>query len=71
MTMESITISIKGMHNEDDMRAVANAIQDLPHIGQLDISVERGSASIEFGRFISPEDILRAIEDAGFTATAD
>ena len=69
--MESITITISGMKNEDDMRAVANAIQDLPHIGQLDLSLERGNAVIEFGRFISVEDIVRAIEDAGFAASAD
>lgn len=67
--METITITITGMNNEDDVRTVANAIQDLPHIGQLDISVERGQATIEFGRFISVEDILRAIEDSGFGAT--
>lgn len=56
------------MKDEDDVRTVANAIQDLPHIGQLEISLERGEASIEYGRFISPEDILRSIEDAGFPA---
>ena len=66
--MEMLAITITGMKDEDDVRAVANAIQDLPHIGQLDVSLERGLASVEFGRFISPEDILRAIEDAGFTA---
>ena len=66
--METLAITITGMKDEDDVRAVANAIQDLPHIGQLDISLERGTAQVEFGRFISPEDILRAIEDAGFAA---
>ena len=66
--METIIIKITGMKDEDDVRAVANAIQDLPHIGQLEISLERGEASIEYGRFISPEDILRIVEDAGFSA---
>jgi copper chaperone CopZ len=69
--METITITITGMKDEDDVRAVANAIQDLPHIGQLDISLAQGSASVEFGRFIAVEDILRAIEDTGFAATTD
>ena len=67
--METIIIKISGMKDEDDVRTVANAIQDLPHIGQLEISLERGEASIEYGRFISPEDILRSIEDAGFAAS--
>ena len=68
--METILIKITGMKDEDDVRTVANAIQDLPHIGQLDISLERGEASVEFGRFIGAEDILRIIEDAGFAVTA-
>ena len=67
--METIIIKISGMKDEDDVRTVANAIQDLPHIGQLEISLERGEASIEYGRFISPEDILRSIDDAGFAAS--
>ena len=67
--METIIIKISGMKNEDDVRAVANAIQDLPHIGQLEISLERGEASIEYGRFISPEDILRSFDDAGFASS--
>ena len=67
--METIIIKIGGMKDEDDVRTIANAIQDLPHIGQLEISLERGEASIEYGRFISPEDILRSIDDAGFAAS--
>lgn len=66
--METIILTVAGMTNEDDARAVANAIQDLPHIGQLDISLKRGVVSVEFGRLISSGDILQAIEDAGFVA---
>ena len=67
--METTVLAIGGMKSEDDLRAVANAIQDLPHIGQVDISLARGVATIEFGRLISVEDLLRAIEDAGFSAS--
>lgn len=66
--MEPLIISIKGMKDEDCLRAVANAIQDLPHIGHVNISLEHGQASVEHGRLISPEDIARAIEDAGYHA---
>ena len=69
--METIIIKIIGMKDVDDVRTVANAIQDLPHIGQIEVSLERGEASIEYGRFIGAEDILRIIEDAGFAATTD
>jgi copper chaperone len=62
-------IRIEGMQDEQCVRAVANAIQDLPGIGDIDVSLERGEARVEYGRFISPDDIVQAIIDAGYTAT--
>ena len=71
--MESITITISGMNNEDDMRAVANAIQDLPHIGQLDLSLEAASdrslvaedglhpSGVQYGRWL--ERIVPAVRE--------
>ena len=66
--METITIKIGGMQNEECVRAVANAIQDLPNIGHVEVSLEKGEASVEHGRFVSPDDILQAIVDAGYDA---
>ena len=66
--MDSITIRIAGMKDAEDVRAVANAIQDLPSIGHLEVALEPGLATVEHGRFVSPEDIVRAIVDAGFAA---
>ena len=67
--METIIVSIRGMKDEECVRAVANAIQDLPSIGQIEVSLEKGEASVEHGRLVSPDDILRAIVDAGYEAT--
>ena len=66
--METITIKISGMRDEECVRAVANAIQDLPRIGHIEVSLEKGEASVEHGRFVSPDDILQAIVDAGYDA---
>jgi copper chaperone CopZ len=66
--MDTITIRISGMKNEECVRAVANAIQDLPSIGHIEVSLEKGEASVEHGRFVSPDDILQAIVDAGYDA---
>ena len=66
--METITIKISGMRDEECVRAVANAIQDLPSIGHIEVSLEKGEASVEHGRFVSPDDILQAIADAGYDA---
>lgn len=67
--MEIIIIKISGMKDEECVRAVANAIQDLPSIGHIEVSLEQGEASVEHGRFVSPEDIVQAIVDAGYAAS--
>jgi len=66
--METITIRISGMRDEECVRTVANAIQDLPNIGHIEVSLDKGEASVEHGRFVSPDDILQAIVDAGYDA---
>ena len=67
--METIIIKIGGMKDEECVRLVANAIQDLPSIGHIEVSLDKGEASVEHGRFVSPDDILQAIVDAGYEAT--
>lgn len=67
--METIVIRISGMKDEECVRLVANAIQDLPSIGHLEVLLDKGEAHVEHGRFVSPDDILQAIVDAGYEAT--
>jgi len=64
--MQTTTLTIFGMHDEQCLRLVTNAIQDLPGIGYLEISLETGGATIEHGSFVCASDIQQAIEDAGF-----
>ncbi len=66
--METLLFKIIGLKDETCVRTLANAIQDLPNIGHIEISLEKGEASIEHGRFVSPDDIVQAIADAGFEA---
>ena len=66
--MDTLVIKITGMQDAECVRAVANAIQDLPHIGHIEISLERGEASVDHGRLIGAEDSQRASEDAGYSA---
>ncbi|WP_341647897.1 heavy metal-associated domain-containing protein [Thauera humireducens] len=65
--MQTTTLTITGMRDEQCLRLVTNAIQDLPGIGYLEISLETGQAMIEHGVFVSPADIYQAVEDAGFS----
>ena len=66
--METLLFKIRGLKDETCVRTLANAIQDLPNIGHIEISLEKGEASIEHGRFVSPDDIVQAIAEAGFEA---
>ena len=66
--METLLFKIRGLKDETCVRTLANAIQDLPNIGHIEISLEKGEVSIEHGRFVSPDDIVQAIADAGFEA---
>lgn len=66
--MDTLLLKIRGLRDETCVRTLANAIQDLPNIGHMEISLEKGEASIEHGRFVSPDDICQAIVDAGFEA---
>lgn len=66
--MDTLLLKIRGLQNESCVRTLANAIQDLPNIGHIEISLEKGEVSVEHGRFVSPEDICQAIADAGFEA---
>lgn len=64
--MNVCEFGIRGMRDEHCLRLVMNAIQDLPGIGWLEISLESGAASVEHGNFVSESDIRQAVEDAGF-----
>ena len=66
--METLNLKITGLTDETSVRSLANAIQDLPNMAHSEISGERGEPPVEHGRFISPDDILQAIVDAGFAA---
>ena len=66
--METLLIRIQGLQDETCVRTLANAIQDLPSISHIEISLEKGEALVEHGRFVSPDDICQAIVDAGFSA---
>ena len=64
--MPTTTLVITGMQSDDCLRTVMNAIQDLPCIGYVDVSLETGHAEIEHTSMVSEGDIRSAIEEAGY-----
>lgn len=66
--MTTTLFKVTGMQNAECVRLVTNAIQDLPGIGAVALSLASGEASIEHGPMLAAEDILQAIREAGFDA---
>ncbi|MEO6352120.1 MAG: heavy-metal-associated domain-containing protein [Oxalobacteraceae bacterium] len=64
--MKITVIKVVGMNTAECVRQVTNAIQDLPGIGQVALSLASGVASIEHGPMVSEQDIHQAVLDAGF-----
>ncbi len=64
--MPTTILKISGMKSDDCLRSVMNAIQDLPCIGYVEVSLETGEASIEHTAMVSESDI-RQINAGMFT----
>ena len=64
--MPTTTLMITGMRSDDCLRSVMNAIQDLPCIGYVEVSLETGEARIEHTTMVSEGDIRQIIEEAGY-----
>lgn len=62
------TLRLTGLHDAERLRLAMNALQDLPHIGHIEVSPETGELAIEHGRLVSEADIRQALADAGFEA---
>lgn len=63
--MESC-FDIRNIDSPEAIRLLSNALQDLPGITHIDISVVHQTVTVEHGRLLSTEDIQQAIADAGF-----
>ncbi len=67
--MNTTRIKVAGMESAQCVRLVTNALQDLPGIGHVEVSLANAEASVEHGPMVSHEDIRQAIQDAGFDAS--
>lgn len=64
--MQTSIFKVSGMTGPECVRSVVNAIQDLPCLGHVEVSLERAEASVEHTSMLSEDDIRQAIVDAGF-----
>lgn len=64
--MPTTEFTIDGIHTDDDLRNVMNAIQDLPCIVYSEVSPDTGAATIEHTAMLDEGDIRAAVEAAGY-----
>lgn len=67
--MVTTHFAIPTMTSQSDADAVMFALQDLPCIHVADVDLAQCTAWAEHTRFISPEEIAAALEEAGYPAT--
>jgi len=69
--MQSFVIDIFGMHCQTCVKSVTTALQALPGVGQVDVSLAAGRASVACDPgLVSAAELRKAIEDAGFDTAA-
>ena len=67
--MEEIVIKVGGMSCQGCVKGVSGALQGLPGVAAVAVSLEAGEARVEFDPAqVSPTALRAAIEDAGFDA---
>ena len=65
--MPTTQFRIEGIHDDDDLRSIMNAIQDLPCISHSEVDMSTGLALIEHTNMLSEGEIRAAVEEAGFS----
>jgi len=62
--------AVDGMHCGGCVKSVTGALSRLPGVRNVDVSLEKKSATVEYdGAAIEPAAIVAAIQEAGFEAS--
>lgn len=66
--METTLIKVGGMSCQGCVKSVTGLLRDLPDVTGVDVSLERGEASVQHGQAVTREQLCQAVLDAGFDA---
>ncbi|HFC98167.1 MAG TPA: copper chaperone [Thermosulfurimonas dismutans] len=64
--MSRITLKIGGMSCEHCVQRVTRALSALPGVKEVRVDLATGTASLEKPEELSREEIIRAVEEAGY-----
>lgn len=68
--MQTITVSIQGMHCGGCVKSVTRVLSELAGVQDVSVDLENANAKITFDeRQVQPDAFVEAIEDAGFDAS--
>jgi copper chaperone len=68
-TMESTTVQVGGMSCQGCVKSVTKVLLELPGVSKAEVSLERGTACIDYDASkVGLADMKRAIDAAGFEA---
>jgi copper chaperone CopZ len=67
--MTTLDLEIEGMSCSHCVASVTQALRELPSVDVKNVSIGAARVSYEADK-VSPEDIVLAVEDAGYTAQA-
>ncbi|NJD25288.1 MAG: heavy-metal-associated domain-containing protein [Betaproteobacteria bacterium] len=70
MSRETCSLQVLGMHCDGCVRNVTAVLSVLPGVSRVAVLLDPGEARIEFDpQAVSREDLIAAVEDAGFDAS--
>jgi copper chaperone len=71
MSTQTREFAVAGMHCGGCVRSVTGAINQVPGVKRVDVSLEKKAAMVEYdAATVEPDAIVKAIEGAGFEAHA-
>jgi len=68
--METAVIKVQGMTCQGCVRSVTNVLQALPGVTQVQVSLEKSEARVDYDATrVAPGDLCSAVIDAGYEAS--
>ena len=67
--MRNVELKVEGMHCEHCVANTKKALEAVPGVRNVEVSLEEGKATLEAGMVATDEKLVAAVEGAGFKAS--
>lgn len=69
--MKTVKLSVDGMHCEGCVSRVKSALDEVPGVTDVEVSLDRNEAEVTADVSTSEESFVKAVEEAGYSASAN